>query len=167
MNLNFTVIFLIIISCIVNHNMYAQNISKDPIQTKVVYKSANDSKDIDLGYKKISFSEYDSLRILNDVAKVTYQKMKSHSKLITEDIKSNSQIIAQLDKYKKIKLEYRSKNIEFNSLFIKLIIENKNIHYVYFTPEIGYLYTNIDFDVPELEKQLNYISMSPIKVSIK
>ena len=64
MNLNFTVIFLIIISCIVNHNMYAQNISKDPIQTKVVYKSANDSKDIDLGYKKISFSEYDSLRII-------------------------------------------------------------------------------------------------------
>ncbi len=121
----------------------------------------HDDKDtvLDLGFKKITRSEYLQLKNADDLAKVTYQKMIDHPKLLKFSEKYDSTVTLGL---KKIELSFDAKEIRFNSLFVKMIVENENVKYVHFSLNRAYIYVNPNYIESDLLNQLNIISLTKI-----
>ncbi|HUH75688.1 MAG TPA: hypothetical protein VLZ75_14935 [Chitinophagales bacterium] len=104
----------------------------------------------------------DSLEVLDNLAKIEYQEMRTHPKLLSlKQIEEYSKT-DKLASYKKIVFNFDSKAIEFNSLFVKTIVENPSIYHFYFSPTIAILWTDYNLNTEKLLEHLNEISMTPI-----
>ncbi len=104
----------------------------------------------------------DSLQILNNLAKIEYQEMRTHPKLLSlKQIEEYSRT-DKLSAYKKVVFNFDSKSIEFNSLFVKTIVENDSIHHFHFSPTMAILWTDNKLNTQKLLEHLNKISMTPI-----
>jgi hypothetical protein len=104
----------------------------------------------------------DSLEVLNDLAKIEYQEMRTHPKLLSlKQIEEYSRT-DMLSAYKQVVFNFDSKAIEFNSLFVKTIVENDSIYHFYFSPTMAILWVDNNLNIQKLLKHLNEISMTPI-----
>jgi hypothetical protein len=104
----------------------------------------------------------DSLEVLDNLAKIEYQEMRTHPKLLSlKQIEEYSKT-DKLASNKKIVFSFDSKAIEFNSLFVKTIVENPSIYHFYFSPTMAILWTDNELNTQKLLEHLNEISMTPI-----
>jgi len=124
-----------------SHNIWAQSAEIHSVKSKTVK---------------------DSLEVLDNLAKLEYQHMRTHPKLLSlKQIEEYSRT-EKLTDYKKVVFNFDSKAIEFNSLFVKTIVENESIYHFYFSPTMAILWTDNNLNTEKLLEHLNEISMTPI-----
>ncbi len=134
-------IFVILIIAFTNHEIFAQATEIHSVKSKAVK---------------------DSLEVLNELAKIEYQEMRTHPKLLSLNQIEEYSRTDKLSAYKKVVFNFDSKSIEFNSLFVKTIVENVSIRHFYFTPTMAILWLDSSLNEQKLLDHLNEISMTPI-----
>lgn len=104
----------------------------------------------------------DSLWVLEKQARIEYQEMRTHPKLLTLDQIEEYTLSGKLSFYNEIVYNFDAKQIEFNSLFAKTIIENRAVHYFYFSPIMAIIWADTTLNEHDFLEHLNSLSMTPI-----
>ncbi|MCO5247554.1 MAG: hypothetical protein M9887_01185 [Chitinophagales bacterium] len=120
------------------------------------------AQDVDISTPDKTKLEIQQLFAQDSIAKQEYLYMKSHPKVLNskqiEDMTDNN----QLENYQSFIIIYDAKRIEFNSLFVKTLIENDQIAYMDLSPTKAIIWAEQSLDKDALIFNLNKISMTPV-----
>lgn len=127
----------------------------------VVFAQTLDTISLESKRIEINNSKNELFR-LNELAKQEYMHMQTHPKLVKTSDFSDSLKLQELSIFQYFIIEYDARKIEYNSLFVKKIVENDLVKFVHFSPTKALIWADKTLDKSNFIKDLNDVSMTII-----